>query len=295
MRKPSKLRFKNFTQAELAAIFERQRLKKADEKRAGKIKKIVSAFRPRKKERGSVVILDSKGARQAGNRGKVGYAVYVQRDGKKVVVRQYDRLKAKVEKYPKARRVSEIDVSRVRSKRAKKRFLEAHTSEISRGAAIEKSRYGFRRKFRRIDIASGFAEFAARELLRILRGIRSTDRNLALEIGIYAETPDGIKFFETQISTLPGDLRKAKISSISVERIREFFGRQVYAFIASEIASHGYVLAGSAQFVRNLPENRGKSRRRWTKGGHSWGGIGKKEITIKSVEWRFLQQTFTQA
>jgi hypothetical protein len=160
--------------------------------------------------------------------------------------------------------------------------------------AKEKSRYGFVRRFRRIDIASEFVDFASRELLRILRGIRSTYRNLALEIGIYAETPEGVKFFETQISTLPGDLRTAKIASITLGRIKEFFGRQVYAFIAGEIASHGFVLAGSAKFVRNLPENRGKSRKRWTKGGHSWGGIGKSEIKIKSVEWRFLQQTFTE-
>ena len=281
--------------AELAKKFARQREQAKDEKQARQLRKVIGRLRPRKGERGKVVFIGKDGQRLQGNGKRVGYAVYIDRRGKKQVVRGYDRVKHRVERVAKARRLSEIDISRVRSKRAKREFLRAHSHELARGITPAQSRYGYRRNFRRIDAQSQFTEFAARELLKILRSQQSLERNLALQIGIYCDTPNGAEFFETQIDALPGDLRKAKIETLSLERIKTFFGRQVYAFIAAELSARGFVMSGSAQFVQRLPENQGKARARWTKGGHHWQGIGKAEVQIKSVEWRFLQLTFSAA
>ena len=288
-------KYKTFTPEQLARKFARQRQEIKDARAKKQLGLALKKFRPRKGERGKIVFIGRDGSRLASTKGRTGYAVYVDKKGKRTPIRQFDRKQLKVERVPQSRRISEIDVSRVRSKRAKKAFLESHTNEIARGQTFEKSRYGFRRNFRRIDVESDFAEFAAKELLRILRSQRSTDRNLALQIGVTAQTPAGTEFFETSIDALPGDLRKAKIESISVDRLREFFGRQVYAFIASEMAARGYVMAGSANYVRNLPENKNRKRDKWTKGGHHWQGSDKTEIKVKSVEWRFLQLTFTKA
>ena len=288
-----KIKFKTLSPEQLAKAFARQRQAEADRRATKKLQAAIGKFRPRKADFGKIVFVGRNGSREAANTSRVGYAVYINRKGKKQPVRQFDRKSLRVERVAKAKRLSEIDISRIRSKRAKQAFLEAHTTEISRSQTIEKSRYGFRRNFRRIDAESEFAGYAAKELLKILRGIRSTDRNLALEIGVWVKTPDGDKFIETQLDTLPGDLRKAKIASITEERIRAFFGKQVYAFIASEMAAQGYVMAGSANFVKRLPENKGKSRSKWTKQGHIWQGIEKTDVTVTSVEWRFLQLTFT--
>ena len=277
----------------MSRAFTRQRQADKDKKSKRKLQKALGSFRPRKTERGKIVFIGRDGRRTAAKGGRVGYAVYVNRKGVKVPVRQHDRTTGRVEKVPRPRKLADTDVSRVRSKKAKQSFLESHTTEISRGQTIETSRYGFRRNFRRIDAESEFAEFAAKELLKILRGIRSTDRNLALEIGIWAKTPNGVEWFQTQLDALPGDLRKGKIENISIERLKAFFGRQIYSFIARELSSRGYVMAGSANFVRKLSENRGKARDRWTKQGHIWQGADKTEITVQSVEWRFLQLTFT--
>lgn len=292
--KKSSLRFKSFTPEQLRRKFAQQKLEQADAKSKKSLSKALAGFKPRKRERGSVVFIGREGSRLAAHKGRTGYAVYVDRKGRKHPVRQFDRQHLRVERVPRPRKVSEIDISRVRSKRAKKKFLEAHTNEISRGQTFENSRYGFRRNFRRIDIESEFAEYAASELLKILHQQKSQDRNLALQIGVYAETPNGNEFFETQLDSLPGDLRKAKLETISLDRLREFFGKQVYAFIAAEMAARGFVTAGSANYVKRLPENKGKARDKWTKAGHHWQGIGKQEIKIKSVEWRFLQLTFNQ-
>ena len=251
-------------------------------------------FRPRKAERGKVVFIGREGSRDAAKKSRVGYAVYVNRRGKVSPIRAYDRKTSRVEKVPRARYLADTDISRIRSKRAKKAFLEAHTNEISRGKTIKNSRYGFRRNFKRIDAGSEFAEFAAQEMLKILKDQKSVNRNLALQIGVNATTPNGPEFFETQIDTLPGDLRKAKIESITQERLQEFFGKQVYAFVAHEMSARGYVMAGSASFVSRLTENKNKPRSKWTKGGHEWQGRNKTEIKINSVEWRFLQLTFTK-
>jgi hypothetical protein len=271
----------------------RTRERAADAIAEAKFRAAKRGFRPRKGERGSVVFLGRDGKRSAAKKGRVGYALYINRKGKISPVRQYDRKTLRLERTPKTHTLAGTDISRVRSNRAKKRFLEAHTTEISRGQTIENSRYGFRRNFRRIDVESDFAEYAAAEMLKILRGMRSVDRNLALQIGVNATTPDGVKFFETQIDALPGDLRKSKIETITLGRLKHFFGRQVYAFIAREMSASGYVMAGSAQYVRRLAENKRRRKDKWTKGGHIWGGIGKTEIKINSVEWRFLQLTFT--
>lgn len=114
-------------------------------------------------------------------------------------------------------------------------------------------------------------------------------------IGVTVQLPDGrLEFYETQISTLPGDIRKGSIHHINLGRLRAFFGLQVYAFIARELSSHGYVMAGSANYIKRLKENKRKRRSKWTKAGQEWQGRDKADVEIKSVEWRFLQNTFTQ-
>jgi hypothetical protein len=292
-KKRTSTRARVFTPEQLAKQFEKQREQDKDRKLEKEFKRAIRGFRPRKSELGRIIVLSRKGERVRGN-SRVGYAVYINTKGKKIPVKQYDRQRAKIEKFPKARRISEIDASRVRSKRAKKRFFEAHTREVDRGVTTKQARFGYKRQFHRVDVESQFAQYASEQMLRMLRGTKSIERNYSLMIGLNVTTPDGLKWFETQISALPGDIRKAKINTITVERLREFFGRQVYAFLARELEMAGYVMAGSARYVSNLPENENQPRERWTKEGHHWPGTTRQDVTVNSVEWRFLQNTFEE-
>lgn len=282
-----------FTPQQLAGIFSRQRTERKLEIARQKLSAALAGFRPKKGERGKIVFVRRDGTRPGRGFRGVGFGIYVDRNGKKHPIRQYDRQAKKLEKIPKPKKLSSLDVSRVRSKTAKKEYLRAITKTVGGGKTpAEKARYGFKKNFHRIDIESQFAGFAADEMFKILKDQKSTDRNFSLLIGVTCKTPNGLEWFETQIESLPGDIRKAKLSTISVDRLRAFFGLQVYGFIAKELSARGYVLSGSANYVKQLPENKGKRRDRWTKRGHEWKGYGKTEIEIKSVEWRFLQNTF---
>jgi hypothetical protein len=304
-RRGQSVRFKTFTKEQLARQFARQKEKERSAKLGKLVRGAFSKFRPKKSERGSIVFINRSGKRDRS--GKVGYAVHITRTGKKRVVRQYDRKSGKVERVPKARKISSIDVSRVRNKKAQKIFLQAHVNKVAAGSLrkIRRSgkvssakdgkidstgtRFAGSGKYRRIDIGSEAAQTIGKELVKAFRSVRS-GRDFLVTFGIHVKKGNQRYWFETSRRIVRRDKQTLLLSEA-----RAFVGREIYAFIARQLLAEGLVMRGSAQFISRLEENKGKKRKDWTKDGFEWGGAGAEDVTIENVEWRFDQNTFGRA
>jgi hypothetical protein len=304
-RRSSGIRFKTFTKEQLARQFARQKKRETDKKLSKLLKSSFAKFRPRKSERGSIVFINRAGKRDKS--GKVGYAVHITRAGKKRIVRQYDRKSGKIERVPKARKISSIDVSRVRNKRAQKKFLQAHVNKIAAGSLrkIRKSgklrkgqqgeirsdgtRFSGKAKYKRIDIGSEAAKTIGKELVKAFKSVRS-GRDFLVTFGIHVKKGNQRYWFETSRRIVRRDKQ-----TLLLGEARAFVGREIYAFIARQLLAEGLVMRGSAQFIGRLSENKGKKRKDWTKDGFEWGGAGAEDVTIENVEWRFDQNTFGRA
>lgn len=293
-----------FTQAELAAIFTKQRAEEKSSKLTERLKKALAGFRPRKAERGKIVFIGTKGSREAAQKGRRGFAVYIDRKGKKHPVRQYDRKAKTVEKIPIARKLSSVDISRVPSKTAKKRFLETKANKVASGVLSnlplsrklkegEKvgisgkgTRYAGKFETDRIDAASATVRRLGKELVKTIKGTRSK-RDFLITIGISCKTRDGRRFWiETQRRFSRRDGQE-----VTKAECEAFFGKEVYAFLARELAERDLVMQGSARHIARLKGNKGKRRSKWMKDGWLWEGHDKDDVKLERVEWRFDQLT----
>ena len=295
---------KSFTNAQLQAIFARQRAEAKGERETAKLKSALKGFRPKKADRGKIVFIGRNGGRDADKRGRVGYAVYIDTKGRKKPVRSYDRKSKKLEKIPTPKKIQSIDVSRVRSKRAKKQFIEVKLNKVASGflnkipanRKLKKSekiklpesgtRYNGGGKFNRIDRGSEGCKKIAKELTLAINRQRGK-KDFLVTIGISIKSASGERLW---ITTQRRVARRDSQTATEAE-MREFIGREVYAFLARELVDRGLVTKGSAQFIRRLPENK-KKKSGFTKEGFLWAGNGAELCEIESVQWRFDQITF---
>jgi hypothetical protein len=295
------------TDKQLAERFAKQNREAKENRKWQKLQKVINKFRPRKSERGSIVFLGANGARTAATRNRKGVAIYVSKTGKKTPVRQYDRKSKKLERHPHLRKIHSVDVSRVRSKRAKKVFFQAYTNRIAAGAISEipasgkTTATGRQRKIscagtrfcgaffsKRIDRASDAAKKIGTELARAANTIRSK-RDFVVTVGISVQViATGENYF---VVTQRRFSRRDTQATTKAEAV-DFIGREIYGFLARDLQSRGLVMQGSATHIKNLPENKGKKREDWKKEGFLWEGHDSLDVKIQQVEWRIDQQTF---
>ena len=296
-------------QAELDALEalhkrEREALRRKFSNREKKFRDAVKSFRPKKSERGKIVFIGANGKRGAGKIGRKGYVIYVTKTGKKQGIRQ--RSKGKVAS-PIARQLSSIDVSRVRNKTARKKFLTAQANAVSRGT-IEKipekrtlknisektipkkgTIYAGETKAKNFWTGSSAVEILAKELQRCLNGQRSK-KTFLVTIGLVVKTNDGtLRFFSTQQRINRQDIQKSHI-----DEMKQYFGLVIYAFLAKELAMSGLVMAGSARHISRLKSNKGKPRHKWQKDGFLWQGHDMNDCEVVKVEYRFDHLTFNK-
>lgn len=297
------------TDRQLAERFAKQKRADREQRTWKKLAKVISKFRPRKADRGRIVFLGANGARTAADRNRKGVAIYVNRNGKKQPVRQYDRKTKRLEKHAHLRKINSVDVSRVRSKRAKKTFLQAYTNRIASGTLSEIPQSGRtelsgrQRKIscagtrfcgvffsKRIDRQSDAARQIGKELARAANTTKSK-RDFLVTIGISVKV---VKTGETYfIVTQRRFARRDRQITTRAECI-DFIGREIYGFLARDLQSRGLVLTGSATHIKQLKENRGKKRKNWTKDGFLWEAHDSNDVKLQQIEWRIDQQTFGQ-
>lgn len=267
----------------------------ADREKA--LKRALKTFRPRKSERGKIIFLGVRGGRIPASANRRGYAVYVNRAGKKQVVRQLTRDRKHVEKIPTAKKLSSIDVSRVRSKRAKQQFLTAHLNPIAskelrrktkkgkRGISSKGTRYAGTLQTDKFYENSDSVEIIAKELSRANNSQRSK-RDFLITIGVAVREGKKGKLHWIELSRR---FSRADKQEATEAECRAFLGREVYAFLARELSDRDLVLQGSARHIGRLKENRGNPRDEWTKDGFLWQGHDQKNVQIEKIEYRIDQ------
>lgn len=298
MRGKSQIRSRVFTQAQLQRQFAKQREEEKQTILASKLKKALGRFRPKKSQRGKIIFITTDGKAHQ-RTGRVGFAVYVDSNGKKQPVRSYSRKARRLEKIPAAKKLSSIDISRVRSIKAKREFLRTKLNAVSAGALERTRKTGRIKKGKEIHLPEDGTRFAgalktkavdktsaavnkiAKELTSAFAKTKS-NRDFQVTIGIHVKRGSERFWFETSRRIIRRDSQKLILSEA-----RAFLGLEIYAFLAQQLRDNGLVMSGSATHVERLPENKGKKVKDWTNHGKSWFGIGAQIVTVENVEWRF--------
>lgn len=276
-----------------------KRIRRTYSDRDNKFKKAVAKFRPKKEDKGSIVFVTIDGKRGKKFSDRKGYAVYVNTKGKKTGIKQYNSHMGRTEKIPVARKISSIDVNKVRSKRAKAKFWRVYTNEVVSGKLESLDKIGKvpnstvgsgSSDSSRIDIDSDMVSRLAKELEH-LTNITKSKKDFLVTVGIHIRDSDGKqRFIYTQQRFSRLDKQKADFADC-----REFFGRLIYGFLATELSKLGLVLEGSAKHVSRLKINKGKKRSKWEKvmtyadgRRHQtiWQGWDYQDVVIEKVEYR---------
>ena len=294
--------FKEEEQAELAALkkeFEREqrRIKTKFGSRKERANEAFRHFKPRRADRGKILFIGPKGGRVPRHTSRKGYAIYVDGKGRKSLVRQRNRLTGRVERMAIPRKLSAIDVTRVRNKRAKRQFLQARLNPIARAALARKgrgisqrgTRYGGKIETTKFYEKADSVEIIAKALVAAVNGTRSK-KDFLVTIGIALKDRDGkAHWVELQRRFSRQDKQK-----VLFEEAQQFLGREVYAFLARELAMRDLVLAGSARHIARLKDNRGQPRDEWRKDGFLWQGHDMQDVEIERIEYRFDQLTLSK-
>jgi hypothetical protein len=171
--------------AEYVATRRRALVQKVRVRRA-KALAVVKKFKPGARARGKIIFVGLDGKQIKGRSNRKGYAVYVNRSGKKQLIRSYDRRKKRVTKWPEAKKLKSLDVTRAKSKRARKEFLTqfltpAAAGQITRkpgakGLNVKRVRYGGELAMDKFYFGSDSVKTIARDLAKACNAARSRTR-----------------------------------------------------------------------------------------------------------------------
>lgn len=263
--------------------------------RKTKLAAALKKFRPRKGDRGKIIFIGVNGGRLEYNSSRRGYAVYVDGKGRKIEIRQRNR-NGEVEQTAIPRKITSIDISRARSKRAKADFLTARLNPIASKELRRKGRKGVTSRGTRYAGAFQTDKFYDKadcvtvmsEELAAASNAQRSKRDFLVTIGISVSEGKG-KSRKFHWLELQRRFSRADGQEATVSECRQFFGREVYAFLARELSDRDLVLQGSARHIGMLKCNRGNPRNYWRKDGFLWQGHDQKNVRIEKVEYRIDQ------
>jgi hypothetical protein len=260
-------------------------------KREKVFKIALRGFRPRKADHGKIIFIGTKGGRLGYNTSRKGFAVYVDTKGRKKPIRQRGRDK-RLERIPTPRKITTIDVTRARSKRAKKQFLTARLNPVAsrelrkkgKGISARGTRYAGTIKTDKFYAKSDSVEILSRDLVQAANKQRSK-KDFLITIGMSVAEKNGKRhWIEIQRRFSRQDGQSADLADV-----KNYFGREIYAFLAKELSDRDLVLQGSARHIARLKENRGKPRDQWRKDGFLWQGHDQNDVKIEKIEYRIDQ------
>jgi hypothetical protein len=284
----------------------REKLAEIERTHRNREKKLAAAlkkFRPRKGERGKIIVIGTRGGRISNGHSRRGYAVYVNTKGRKIPVRKFSRSTGKLEKTAIPRKITSLDVSSVKSKRAKKQFLTARINSKARGIIRsnrkrkitgEGTRFFGKETTKSFYASGGKVSVAVKNLAAELKAARDSVRSskgtlqecsFTVSLGFNFQDESGKHhWLEMQDAFIRQFRQPAEMGELV-----HYFGKRIYAMLAQQLAQMGFVLAGSAGNISRLAENAGKSRQNWTKDGFTWQGRGAENVKLLSIEYRFDQ------
>ena len=217
--------------------------------------------------------------------------------GKKQLVRKYDRRKKYVSRYPESQKLSSVDVSRVRNKSAKLKFLTQFLNPSARGefTRVKKGISSARAsaagamatdKFYR---GAGVVKAIARNLSVICNRTKSR-KDFLVSLGFWLKDEEGKPHF-VEVNRR---FARRDDQATNPAECAEFLSYEVYGYLARELTTRGLVLSGSAAHISQLKGNQGRRRSRWKKDGFLWEGHDALDANIIKIEWRIDHQSFHQ-
>jgi len=256
--------------------------------------KIASKFRPRKSERGSIVLIAATKTREAklGDRvspkyrGKV-FAFYITKTGEKKPYRELEfrgvgkprRAKSKV---PIPYRKSTLDPFNF-PKRAREKFFFAKLGTPVKKPLVVRAKTG------NVWWNEEFVPKAVRKtrevIEKVTKGKQVGNLQVVMDLTAFVELPDKqVKAINHQ--DIFGQRKEQEPKPKFYE---PFIARRMYAGIAQKLQQMGLVSQGSATRVGSLPENKGKPRSKWQYKGEPWA---KRNLdTTRVAEIQFLPRT----
>lgn len=280
-----------------------------------------AAYKPRKRDRGKVILIGVKGQKDPQKKGRKGYPVYVTSTGK------VQLLRPKVAEPFKARKLREVELP-LRKNLHKKvaAFESAKLVQIGKGKVSESAKE--KRRLSRIikdvnktgltgddnarlidfKLARGkgggkvetgkaghdFSQRAVDEMAdsfaKIIRNQKG-QRIFNIHTMALVELPDGTR----EVIEFSVRIERNDQDAIRVAGVRNFINRKFYAHMAQNLAFCGVISSGSANHIRkfmNVPE---VTPQVWNEynarmgRATTWGGGGMAVARIISLEWRFEQ------
>lgn len=265
--------------AEYAARPEKERLAR-ESRRARKLAYDAREnFKPRKKDRGQLVFIDTTGKREPGKANRKGYVIYVTRTGKKWLLRE------KKAKQPlKARTKSRVNLpAGARFRHAKeefvrKRLLTVHQQAIVKGTGSVKAGGAH-------DFSNSVSDRIAASVKKVV-GSQASHRIFVVEFMALVRLPSG------EVQTISGSVPIEYPDHVAISNIgiRAWVRHKFYSFLARELAFAGYVTNGSANHIRRLKGNSKRTRGNWKDSrGELWSGRYKEQVELLKIEWKIEQ------
>jgi hypothetical protein len=235
-------------------------------------------FRPRKTERGGVVLIAATKTRSAkpGDRvpknykGKV-YALYVSKTKKVTPYKEYTppivgkRRKAKT-KHPVAIKSTTIDPLNFRTKAARRvaeKLFFVPGSKLIKPVTVT-AKTGNVRWYE--DVIPKTIRATKRMIKKAFGDKEIGDVPILFEVRAELELPDGSKITIDHVDSF-GQRKEQKPEDSLYEG---FLERRLYAGLAEKLSEKGLVSRGSARHVGALPENQGKPQSKWTRRDKPW-------------------------
>lgn len=256
--------------------------------------KSASKFRPKKSERGTIVLIAATKTREAKlgervgpkYRGKV-FAFYITKTGQKKPYRELEfrgvgkPRKAK-HKVPIPYRKSTLDPYNF-PKRAREKFFFAKLGTPVKKPLIVKAKTG------NVWWNEEFVPKAVRKTREVIdkvtKGKQVGNLQVVMDITAYIELPNG----QVKAVSHQDVFGQRKEQEPKPKFYEPFIARRLYAGIAQKLQQMGIVSQGSATRVGSLPENKGKPRSKWMYKGEPWAK--RKLDTARVAEIQFLPRT----
>lgn len=243
-----------------------------------------NTYKPRKKDRGKLVFIGTKGQKDPQRKGRKGYLLYVTKTGKKWLVKQVTNKRNTSQFRP--RKLSSIAPRETRATRnAAKKFEAAKLVKVSTGKAATKGAGT-------VGGSSGAYDFSDKVVEKIAKSLKTTierqasHRSFLISAMVLVRLPDGTQ--ETVEVQLPID--KADHIAIKLGGLINFVRHKFYAFMARELAHLGYVTVGSSNHIRRLPDNDGAEPGEYVdKTGKEWHGNDLDVVRILKIDWQIQQ------
>lgn len=268
------------TALQIAQAFRAQRLAAKEKVQARRARAARDAYKPRKKDRGKVVLVGISGQRDPQAHGKRGYAVYVTKTGKKQLL----IAKGTKDAY-RPKKIKDVELpARKNLKRAVADFQRSKLETVSSGREIIKGS-GKVTISGQWDFNNRVVEKLARSIKKALEAQKSK-RSFLIDAMVSVKLPDGT----TQVYQVSVPIDRPDHIAIKLGGILNFVRQKFYAFMARELAYDGYVSSGSYNHIRKLQVNAFLSKEYWlNQYDEKWAGIDKEVVHIEAIEWKIKQ------